>query len=221
MHPTDSPPTVAADPTPAACCGGDPVAASVPTQTAGSCCGGTTPDAATTAVTPTSPTSPRRRSWKDYLPLIVIVTLTLAAAVAKQANYPSTWDGMAWMHDFMGFFLVVFPMFKFFDLRGFADGFQKYDLLARRSRTYATIYPFLELALGLAYLSHVFPVLTYSATIILMSFGALGVLDALRKGLVLDCACMGTALKVPLTTVALIEDLGMAIMAAAMLFHVL
>ncbi len=29
------------------------------------------------------------------------------------------------MHDFMGFFLVVFALFKLFDLSAFADGFQK------------------------------------------------------------------------------------------------
>ena len=33
-----------------------------------------------------------------------------------------------------------------------------------------------------------------------------------------DCACMGTVLKVPLSTIALLEDLGMAAMAALMLF---
>jgi hypothetical protein len=50
-----------------------------------------------------------------------------------------------------------------------------------------------------------------------MVFGSLGVINALRKGLDLECACMGTVLKVPLSTVALIEDLGMAAMAAGML----
>jgi hypothetical protein len=65
----------------------------------------------------------RRRSVRDYLPLIVIVLLTLASACAKQAGGAGGWNWMSWMHDFMGLFLVVFSMFKFFDLRGFADGF--------------------------------------------------------------------------------------------------
>jgi hypothetical protein len=58
----------------------------------------------------------------------------------------------------------------------------------------------------------------YAATIIVMLFGSLGVLNALRRGLDVNCACMGNVLKVPLSTVALIEDLGMAAMAATMLF---
>jgi hypothetical protein len=152
---------------------------------------------------------------------MVIIALTLAAAAAKQAHYTPGWNWMSWMHDFMGFFLVVFSMFKFFDMEGFADGFQMYDLLARQARPYAHVYPFLELGLGLGYLAHFQPVFIYSATVIIMTFGSLGVFNALRKDLDLNCACMGTVLHVPLSTVALVEDLGMAAMATVMLVLVL
>lgn len=97
------------------------------------------------------------------------------------------------------------------------DGFQMHDLLAKAARPYAYLYPFLELGLGLGYLSRWQPAFVYGATIILMLFGAIGVLLALKKGLDLECACMGTVLKVPLSTVALLEDFGMAAMAMAML----
>ena len=159
----------------------------------------------------------RGSRWQDYAPLIVIVVLTLLSACAKQIAYTG-WNWMNWMHDFMGFFLVVFSMFKFFDMEGFADGFQMYDLLAKRFRPYAHIYPFIELALGLGYLSHWRPMLIYSATVVVLVFGAIGVVRALFKGLDIECACMGTVLHVPLSTVALIEDLGMATMASAMLW---
>jgi YHS domain-containing protein len=160
----------------------------------------------------------RASRWQNYIPLMVIVVLAMLAAQSKQWHYAVAWSGMAWMHDFMGFFLVMFSMFKFFDLEGFADGFQMYDLLAERLRGYAYIYPFLELGLGLGYLSHWQPRVIYSATVLLMVFGSLGVFRALAKGLDLECACMGTVLKVPLSTVALLEDIGMAVMAAAMLW---
>ena len=159
----------------------------------------------------------RGSSWKDYIPLMVIVTLTLLAACTKQYDYAGDWDWMAWMHDSMGFFLVVFSMFKFFNMEGFADGFQMYDLLAKPFRPYAYVYPFIELGLGLGYLSHWQPQAIYAATVVVMAFGSLGVIRALMKGLDINCACMGTVLKVPLSTVALTEDLGMAAMAATML----
>ncbi len=120
------------------------------------------------------------------------------------------------MHAFMGFFLIVFAMFKLFDLPGFADGFQMYDLLAMRFRPYAYAYPFIELGLGLSYLAAWDRPWLYATTIAVMLWGSLGVIGALRRGLDVNCACMGNVLKVPLSTVALTEDLGMALMAAAM-----
>ncbi len=159
----------------------------------------------------------RGSRWQDYVPLMVIVALMLLSACAKQLAYGG-WNWMSWMHDFMGLFLVVFSMFKFFDTEGFADGFQMYDLLAKPFRPYAYIYPFIELCLGLGYLSHWQPKLIYLATIIVLTFGSIGVVRALFKGLDIECACMGTVLHVPLSTVALLEDLGMALMAAIMLW---
>ena len=158
----------------------------------------------------------RGKSWRDYLPLLVLLAATALAASAKDHAYGPMADATTWMHDFMGFFLVTFAMLKLFDLPGFADGFQMYDLLARSFRPYALAYPFIELALGLGYLGHWSPGIVYAATVMVMGFGTLGVITALVKGLDIHCACMGTTLKVPLSTVALLEDLGMAAMAAVM-----
>jgi hypothetical protein len=156
------------------------------------------------------------RSWRDYVPLLALVAVSALVAWAIYHSYGPGMNPVRAMHAFMGFFLCVFALLKLFDLPGFADGFQMYDLLAKHSRAYALLYPFLELALGLAYLAFWRPRDVYLATFILLGFGALGVIRALRKGLDVHCACMGTTLKVPLSTVALVEDLGMAIMALAM-----
>jgi len=164
---------------------------------------------------------PRRRpdparSWKEYLPVLVLLGVSALAAWAKSRGYAAPPGARRGMYDFMGFFLVVLAMLKFFDLPGFADGFQMYDLLARRLRPYALAYPFVELGLGLGYLAEWRPAFLFPATIVVMGFGALGVFRALARGLDVRCACMGNLLKVPLSTVALVEDLGMAAMAAAM-----
>lgn len=172
--------------------------------------------------TATSPPSsspndrPKERSVSDYLPLLVVVGVSASAAAAKMHALGPGMGFGAWMHDFMGFFLVVFAMLKLFDLPGFADGFQKYDLVAKRARPYALLYPFIELALGLAYLARWRLDLVYPVTVLVMTVGAVGVILALKRGLDLECACMGTTLKVPLSTVALVEDIGMAAMALVM-----
>lgn len=155
----------------------------------------------------------------DYWPLFSLIMVTGLAGIALTIHL----DGglMQWMHYFMGFFLCVFAMLKIFNLSAFSDGFQMYDLLAKQTRIYAYIYPFIELALGLAFLSFFNPVLTYWATIVVMVFGSIGVINALRKGLDINCPCMGSILDVPLSTVTLTEDLGMAAMAAFMLIQTL
>ncbi len=158
----------------------------------------------------------RGKSWTDYLPLVVLIALAALVAGAKSVAYGPAAGATAWMHDFMGFFLVSFAMLKLFDPPGFADGFHMYDLLAKRVRAYGFVYPFIELGLGLGYLAFWRPDIVYPTTVVVMVFGASGVLAALARGLDVNCACMGTTLKVPLSTVALTEDLGMAAMAAWM-----
>lgn len=150
-----------------------------------------------------------------YVPLFVLIASALLAASAITWGIKgSLWMGM---HYFMGIFFLLFAMLKFFNLQGFVDGFQLYDIGAKQWAAYAWIYPFLELGLGLAYLSFTAPTLTYLFTIVLMGFSLFGVIAALRKGLNVKCACMGTVLNVPLSTVTLSEDLLMLLMALGML----
>jgi hypothetical protein len=156
------------------------------------------------------------RSWRDYLPLLVLIVVSLLVASAISVGSSASPSATRWMQAFMGFFLVVFATLKLFDLPTFADGFQMYDLLAKSFRPYALAYPSIELLLGLGYLARWQPTVIYAATVIVLGFGALGVIRALRRKLDIECACMGTILKVPLSTVALTEDLVMVVMAAAM-----
>ncbi|HEX2579237.1 MAG TPA: MauE/DoxX family redox-associated membrane protein [Rhabdochlamydiaceae bacterium] len=149
---------------------------------------------------------------KRYWPLFVLVLVATAGAAALSKNLSD------WMHYFMGMFLCQFAMLKLFHPAGFAHGFQKYDLVAKKFRFYAYLYPFIELALGLSYFSFTVPKTTYILTIIVMGVGAIGVITALIKGLDVQCACMGTVLDVPLSTVTLTEDIAMIGMACLMLF---
>lgn len=149
---------------------------------------------------------------KKYWPLFALILVAALAAWALAHR------GSPWMPLFMGFFLSQFALLKLFHPADFAEGFKMYDLVAKKFSPYAHIYPIIELALGLAYLSGFWPIPTYLATIVVMGVGALGVLQALRQGLDVRCACMGTVLDVPLSTVTLTEDIVMGLMALWMLF---
>ncbi|MFN0010311.1 MAG: heavy-metal-associated domain-containing protein [Phycisphaerales bacterium] len=151
-------------------------------------------------------------------PLILIVLyIAGTAALTTWLRGTSGWSWHTLMLDFMAGFFLVFSFFKLLDLRGFADAYQSYDVLARRSRAYALAYPFLELALGVAYLIRWQPTITNSVTLGLMLLGSVGVLRAVLSKRTIRCACLGTALNLPMTTVTLVEDLGMAAMVLAAL----
>ena len=159
----------------------------------------------------------RGSALKDYWPLACLVIVSGLAAAAISAGF-LTLAPRPFMHAYMGVFLTVFALLKLFDPTGFMDGFAMYDLLAKRASAYGYVYPYIELALGLAYLSYTAPTVTYVATILVFGFGTLGVISALKEGLDIDCPCMGNILSVPLSTVTLTEDIGMILMAAALLF---
>lgn len=142
-----------------------------------------------------------------YRPLIVVLLMAFFMALALDPTF-----GMGFSF-FMGFFLCLLSMFKLFDIKGFAEGFQKYDILAPHFRAYALCYPFLELMLGLSYLGNWWPLTTNILTFLLMAFGSIGVIKSLVNGLDVRCACLGTVLNVPLSTVSVVENIGMGLMA--------
>jgi copper chaperone CopZ len=162
---------------------------------------------------------------QTYRPLLLILAYILAASLLVQIGGHAG-HGMALadslsvestMRYFMAGFFLAFSFFKMLDLRAFADAYAGYDLLAARWRGWGYAYPFVELALGLAYLAHFQPVLTHWVTLIVMGFSAIGVIRAVLDQRRIRCACLGTVFQLPMSTVTIVEDVGMVLMAAAML----
>ena len=159
------------------------------------------------ADTTTATTSPA--SAASFVPLLVAVALIGLGSLAAGG-------GEGFMARFMGGFFLVFGGLKLLDLRGFVSAYAMYDVLAARVTAYGWVYPFLEVGLGLAYLAVPCEANLHLATLGLMSFSSVGVVLAVTRGEQLKCACMGTAFNLPMTTVTIVEDLGMAAMAAVM-----
>jgi hypothetical protein len=147
-----------------------------------------------------------------YHPLFLIVGLISLVSLRGAGGWHD------WMIHFMAGFFIVFSFFKLLNLKGFAEAYAGYDLLAKKSRAYALAYPFIELALGMAYLFRFEMQLTLIATIIVMGFSSIGVIQAVRRKQQIRCACLGTVLNLPMSTITIVEDLGMVAMAALMLF---
>ncbi|MES2910831.1 MAG: MauE/DoxX family redox-associated membrane protein [Pseudomonadota bacterium] len=174
-----------------------------------------------------SPTT--SKGWEDeepkagwlatYSPLLLIIGYILGAVLLVQLGHGGvkaiTVDET--MRYFMAGFFLVFSFFKLLDINAFADAYIGYDLLARRWRGWALIYPFVELALGMAYLAHLDGPLLNGITVVVMGFSAIGVIQAVTSKRRIQCACLGAVFKLPMSTVTIVEDLGMVAMALWMM----
>lgn len=147
-------------------------------------------------------------SWiRTYFPLFLVLALIALAAFA----------GDDWMTAFMAGFFLVFGAFKLLDVPAFADAYGTYDVVAKRFRPWGLAYPFVETGLGFAFL---FQIQLQAATwlaLILSLVGAIGVIQSVLRKQTIKCACLGTVFNLPMSTVTIVENLGMAVMAAMML----
>ncbi|MEL7073758.1 MAG: MauE/DoxX family redox-associated membrane protein, partial [Planctomycetota bacterium] len=163
-----------------------------------------------------SDSSAEENTPQSLFPLFLIVgyifTVTLLIAWAS-----SEWSLSTMMRHFMAGFFLVFSFFKFLDTSGFASAFRMYDPLAKAIPGWSWIYPYVELLLGVAYLLSWQPLATNAVTLVLMSVGGVGVMQSLLQKKTIRCACLGTALNLPMTKVTLVENGTMAAMAALML----
>lgn len=157
-----------------------------------------------------------RSSAREYAKFAGVIAgiagVTAAAVVLAELS-----GVMAWMRIFMGVFFLVFAGFKFAGYRMFALMFAGYDVLAKRFRAYAYAYPFIEAGLGALYLLNAWPLPRDVVTLAAMSVGAIGVAGEIRKRSGVHCACLGNVIRLPLSTVSLVEDVAMGLMALIMI----
>ncbi len=158
-----------------------------------------------------------KRVFTTYKPLLLIF-LFIAATTAIVSIDNGKIDVMLWMQYFMAGFFIVFSFFKFLNLTGFAESYAMYDILAKRVKAYGLVYPFIELILGVAYLTGFEPTITYIATICIMGFSSIGVIQSVLDKKKIRCACLGAVFNLPMSMVTIIENLIMVLMALIMLW---
>lgn len=151
-----------------------------------------------------------------YFPLLLIL-FYLLAGVALLEFALGNFDPMRAMRHFMAGFFLFFSFFKLLNLQAFADAYTGYDLLAKVWKPWGLIYPFVELGLGCAYLAHFAPMVVNWVALIVMGLSTAGVLKAVLTKSKIRCACLGTVFNLPMSTITLVEDLLMVLMAAGML----
>ena len=156
-----------------------------------------------------------KTKWQQLQPLFLIFAYLFAASFLLNFR---DWESKEAMLDFMGLFYIVFSFFKLLDLKGFPESFKMYDPLARVFPIYGWIYPFLELGLGLLFLMRYQVQFALILTIVVLGSTTIGVTKTLLDKKSIRCACLGTALQLPMTEATFIENAIMLVMAFAMLF---
>ena len=152
---------------------------------------------------------------KQLKPLILIFSYIITVTFSYTYYFELT--PKRGMQIFMGLFFIVFSFFKFLDYKGFPDSFKRYDPLAKYLPFYAKFYPFLETGLGISYLLEFQILISIIVTILILSMTTFGVIKALFQKSQIQCACLGTALKLPMTEATLIENGIMLIMSSLLL----
>ncbi len=165
-----------------------------------------------------SETAEQTKSWfATYKPLLIIFAfITGISIITARMGNEIHW--MKCMNNFMAGFFLTFSFFKLLDVKAFAETYSMYDIVAKRIKAYGFIYPFIELALGIAFLTGFNPFITNITTLIVMSISIIGVLQSVLNKQKIQCACLGAVFNLPMSTVTIIEDALMIVMSAVMLF---
>lgn len=157
------------------------------------------------------------RSWiETYKPILLIFGYIIGITLlVEYINGGFAW--MRWMNHFMAGFFLVFSFFKLLNLKGFAESYSMYDIVAKKWNGWGYVYAFTELALGVAFLTGFNPILTNAVTFVVMTVSIIGVLQSVMNKRKIKCACLGDVFNLPMSTVTIIEDALMIGMSAAML----
>ncbi|HET6243106.1 MAG TPA: MauE/DoxX family redox-associated membrane protein [Bacteroidia bacterium] len=159
------------------------------------------------------------KGWfETYKPILLIfIYITAITLLVQSANHH--FDFMQWMRHFMAGFFLVFSFFKLLNLKGFAESYAMYDVVAKRLPAWGYIYGFVELGLGIAFLINFNPLITNATTFLVMGISIIGVLQSVLNKKKIQCACLGAVFNLPMSTVTIIEDGLMIVMSGIMLFN--
>ena len=152
---------------------------------------------------------------QKLFPLLLIFIYLSIASISMNLR---SLDSSEIMLDFMGLFYIVFSFFKFLDYKNFPRSFAMYDPIAMRNPYYGWAYPFIETILGIMIIFRIEIFSTIIITIVMLGITSVGVAKSLLQKQDIQCACLGTALQLPMTKATFIENSIMILMAITLLF---
>tara|TARA_A100001037_G_scaffold288853_1_gene299988 strand:- start:36140 stop:36856 length:717 start_codon:yes stop_codon:yes gene_type:complete len=149
-------------------------------------------------------------------PILVALFIVIISSLSLQTSY-GTFDVNNWFTTYMGMFFVVFSFLKLLNVKGFSMTFKRYDVIAKRVPGFSLTYPFLELILGVAFLTKTLLLASNIITLILMVSQSIGVSIVLKRKQQIQCACLGSSINLPISFLTLLENILMIFMSAYMI----
>ncbi|MBL0255861.1 MAG: cation transporter [Chitinophagaceae bacterium] len=166
-------------------------------------------------------TAEQAKSWlATYKPILLIFAYITTIAIIA-ATHQNQFHWMQAMNIFMAGFFLTFSFFKMLDLKGFAESYSMYDIVAKKVIAWGYVYAFIELGLGIAYATNFQPLVTNIVTLVVMTISIIGVLQSVLNKRKIQCACLGAVFNLPMSTVTIIEDALMIVMSGIMLITML
>jgi copper chaperone CopZ/uncharacterized membrane protein YphA (DoxX/SURF4 family) len=157
------------------------------------------------------------KSWAETYKPILLIFGYISAVSLIASLWGNGFSGMTFMRVFMAGFFLTFSFFKMLDLKGFAQSYAMYDVIAKKIPAWGYVYAFLELSLGLAFALNYAPLYVNGFTALLMAVSLIGVLQSVLNKRQIQCACLGAVFNLPMSTVTIIEDGLMIAMSIAMI----
>ena len=161
------------------------------------------------------------KSWFEIYQPILLIFAYITGITFLMEFFATAFSWMRWMNHFMAAFFLVFSFFKLLNLKGFAESYSMYDIVAKKWSSWGYVYAFAELILGILFLTGLHPLLTNAATFVLMSVSIIGVLQSVLNKRAIKCACLGDVFNLPMSTLTIIEDAVMIGMSGIMLVTML
>ena len=158
----------------------------------------------------------KKSKIEQLKPLFLILFYITSASILL--NFKD-WNWNEFTLDFMGLFFIIFSFFKMLDLKGFPVSFKMYDPLAKVIPVYGFLYPFVETVLGMMFLMRIQIIFALIVSLIILLVTTVGVTKTLLSKKIVQCACLGTHLKLPMTEATLIENIIMLSMSIIMILN--
>jgi hypothetical protein len=162
-----------------------------------------------------------KKNIQQFMPFIIATWVVIGYTIGHQLRTKHN-SGMIAMNDVMGIRFGLFGVLKLLDLKWYVRDFCRYDIVAKKRKGYAYLFPFLEIMLWVAYIRdsnmHYWIGINV-ATLCITGITWIGIYISLQKKEKIDCVCMGTIFPLPMSKINFIENIAMGAMAVGMIIR--